>query len=346
MRKFQKYTLLGLVFFVVVSVVVAGKYYSVWNAKKLVCATQMEKYGETYLWKYESLVQSKVIPAYQKYFTFLKEKPILIKASISTIHGAAIEFIPSKVQESQCQTITDRIEQGVFPHRDPNTFKIEFDVNNVTVLRNPGSGPLLKFGKKGNGFRNIIAITNKGWFLDLLEEASLITEAINVDGIGYPNTIIIKGSNRRSAWSCKAAKEDAPAEFYSDFQWAYFTSEEFREFCATPELTQIANEIIAKEKNGEYGGQYGYFKKIEDITKLDTVADVHGIKHEFTKNILAFLKEQPSWWDIHYIVRDLVKGLMITFLAGFLIWCFRWIWQKLSLSQRFSVWWCKKKISN
>jgi hypothetical protein len=340
--KFQKYTLIVLLLFIGVLVVVLGKCYENWNAKKIVSDEIIKEYGETYLRRYEHLLDNKVLSAYHKYFSFHKEKPFLIKATISNSHGGAVEFIPSKTQEFQCQTVTDRIEQEIFPHRDPNSFKIEFDTNNDTVLRNPGSGPLWKPGGKGNEIRNIISITNKGWFLDLLEEVSLATKAINVDGIDYPNTIIIKGSNRRSAWSRKVAKEDALHEFDIDFREAYWNSEEFREFVATPEITQIATEIIAKEKAGEYGGQYGYLKMKDDIVKLDNIADAHQIKHELTKNLLAFLKEQPSWREKHWLIFYLILTCIGALLIGFI----KWSWRKLILSQRILVWWTKKKISN
>ena len=107
------------------------------------------------------------------------------------------------------------------------------------------------------GFRNFSVETNNGSFIELSESGALRTENIRVDDIDYPNTIVIKGSNRRNDWSRKVAKMDASDDFYDDFQYAYFNSEEFREFVATPQLRNIANEIDAKYKSGKYGGEYG-----------------------------------------------------------------------------------------
>ena len=310
-----------------------GIFCRVWNTNKVVSDVQMEVYGKTFLRRYEKLMQSKVRPAYQKYFSFLKNKPILIDASISTTHGAAVMFIPFETRKFRCRTVTTRIDREVFPDKDLNISKIEGDTNNATVLIYGGKpGPM--FSISGNGeFRRFSVITNKGWFLDLLETGSLRTKEISVDDISYPNMIIIKGSNRRSTWCRKAAKEDALDQFYSDFCLAYFDSEEFREFVATPELTHIAKEIDAKQKAGDYGGEYGYLALQEDIAKLKAAADAHGIKHEFTENILAFSKEQPGWRErrpiMFNVMCGVVGGILLIFLIWFAKWGWKWIWVKL-----------------
>ena len=284
----------------------------------------MESYGKTFLRRYENLVQSKVLPAYQKHFSFFKKKPILIDASISTSHGAAVEFIPFEARKFRCRTVTTRIEQSVFPDKDLNISKIEGDTSNATVLIYGGKpDPMFSISGNNSGFEKFSVITNKGWFLDLLETGSLRTKEISVDDISYPNMIIIKGSNRRNTWSRKAAKEDSLNAFYNDFSSAYVNSEEFREFVATPELTHIAKEIVAKQQDRKYEGEYGYLKLEEDIAELIAVADAHDIKHEFSNNIYEFVKEQPTWREKHWILCTLI----LTFLGVFLIWFFKWGWK-------------------
>jgi hypothetical protein len=312
--KFQKHKLLGLVLCVGVLVMAVSMFCWVWNANKIVSGVQMEAYGKTFLRRYENLVQSKVLPAYQKYFSFLKEKSILIDASISTNHGAAVEFIPSEERKFRCRTVTTRIEQVVFPNKNLSISKLE-----DFTKSNPG----FRVSAKLIGLKNFVVITKNRPFLELLEMGSLRTEEIVVDDINYPNTIIIKGSNRRNAWSRKAAKEEAQHDFRGDFCFAYFNSEEFREFVATPELTHIAKEIDAKQKAGDYIGEYGYLTMQEDIAKLNAAANAHGVRHEFTENLLAFSKEQPSWRERHWIVCT----LMLTFLGAFLIWFLKWGWK-------------------
>jgi len=298
-----------------------GMFCCVWNANKVVSDVQMEAYGKTFLRRYENLVQSKKVrPAYQKHFSFLKEKPILIKASISTSHGAAVEFIPSEAQNFQCRTVTARIEHEVFPNKDLSISRIE-----DLAKSNPG----FRVTAKLNGIKNIKVKTNNRPFLGLSETGSLRTEEIVVDDINYPNTIIIKGSNRRGAWSRKAAKEEALYDFRGDFFFAYVNSEEFREFVATPKLTHIAKEIYAKQKGGDYGGEYGYLMMKEDLAKLNSAAYAYGIKHEFSENIYEFVKEQPPWRERHPIIFNvmcgIVGGILVILLICFLKWGLKWI---------------------
>lgn len=322
--KLQKHKLLGLVLCVGVLVMAVNIFCWAWNANKIVSGVQMEAYGKTFLRRYENLVQSKVFPAYQKYFSFLKEKPILIDASISTSHGAAVEFIPSEERKFRCRTATTRIEQVVFPNKNLSISKLE-----DFTKSNPG----FRVSAKLSGLKNIKIVTNNRPFLELSETGSLRTEEIVIDDINYPNTIIIKGSNCRGAWSRKAAKEEASYDFRGDFLFAYVNSEEFREFVATPKLTHIAKEIITKQNTGDYEGQYGYLKMKEDLAKLTAAADAHGIKHEFTKNIFAFLKEQPSWRERHPITFNVTCGIgggfLLIFLIRFAKWCWMWICVKL-----------------
>jgi len=313
LRKSKKHKLIGLVLCVAVFVMAVGVFcrVRVWNANKVVSDVQMEAYGKTFLRRYENLVQSKVLRAYQKHFSFLKEKPILIDAFISTSHGAAVKFIPSETRKFQCRTVTPRIEQAVFPNKDLDTSRIE---------SNTRPKPMFRVLAKLTEFRNIeVTTSNEKPFLELSETGSLRTEEIVVDDINYPNTIIIKGSNRRNAWNRKAAKEEASSDFRGDYFFAYLDSEEFREFVATPKLTHIAKEIDAKQKAGDYRGEYGYLTMQEDIAKLNAAADAHGIRHEFTENILAFLKEQPTWREKHPIIFNVMCGVVGGILVILLI---------------------------
>ena len=332
LRKSKKHKLLGLVLCVGVLVMAVGIFGKDWNSNKVVSNRQMGSYGKAFLRKYENLVQRKVRPAYQKYFQFLKEKPILIKASVSTSHGAAVEFVPSEVQKFQCQTVTDKIEQTVFQGIDLNTLNSN-DNNRPKFTYSGEPGPMRNVSAKRIGFVNLMFITNKGWLFNILETGSVITNELIVDGINYPNMIIIKGSNRRSVWSHKEAKEDASHQFRVDFKIAYFSSEEFRRFVAHPALTQMANEIKAKQEGGKYGGEYGYIEFKEDLDELNAVADAHHISHDFSNNIYEFVKEQPQLRERYPIMFNVICGIVGTILLAILIcllrWLYKWILVKL-----------------
>ena len=299
-----------------------------WNANKVVSDVQMEAYGKTFLKRYEDLVQSKVQPAYQKYFPFLKGKPILIKASISTSHGAAVEFIPFEEYKFQSHTVADRIGREVFPEKDPNTVRVEDDKSDHADRGYPRIGRSMRVNAEDISITRISVSA-----ILLLETGSLRTKEIVVDGINYPNTIIIKGSNRRNVWCRKAAKEEASSDFRRDFHVAYLDSEEFREFVATPVLTDIAKKIFAKQQGGKYGEQYGYLEQKEDMAELIAVADAYDINHEFSKNIYEFVKEQPSWRERNPIIFNVmcgfVGGILLILLIWFLKWGGKWIWLKL-----------------
>jgi len=307
--------------------VTVGMFCWVRNTNKVVSNAQMESYGKTFLKRYENLVQSKVLPTYQKYFTFLKGKPILIEASISTSHGAAVEFIPSEAYEFRCQTVKARIEQAVFPNK------------NLSISKREGkTKPKLMFRilAKLTNFRDIeVTTSSKRHFFELSETGSLRTEGIVVDDINYPNTIIIKGSNRRNAWSRKAAKEEALYDFRGDSLFAYLESEEFREFVATPKLTHIAKGIVAKKKAGDYGGEYGALRMREDIAKLKSAADAYGVKHELIEEILVLSETQPSLQEKYpFIFGVIIIGVPTFFLIAFIKWGCKWIWVKFGRTCR------------
>jgi len=297
-----------------------------WNANKVVSDVQMEAYGKTFLKRYKDLVQSKVQPAYQKYFSFLKGKPILINASISTSHGAAVEFIPFEEYKFQSHTVADGIGREVFPEKDPNTVRVEGDKTDHADRGYPRIGRTIRVKAEDISITRVSVNA-----ILLLETGSLRTKEIVVDGINYPNTIIIKGSNRRNVWCRKAAKEEASSDFRRDFLVAYLDSEEFREFVATPQLTDIANEINEKQKVGGYGGKYGYLLMQEDLAKLTAAADAHGIKHEFSNNLYEFVKAQPRWRERNPTVFNVICGVVVGFLVILLILFFKWAWKWITV---------------
>jgi len=282
-----------------------------------------------------------MLPADQNCFSFLKDKSFLIKATISNGHGASIEFIPFGKQNFQSRTVEGRIEQEIFSDKDPTILrtKIEsYDHNEVATINYSGTDSYIKAG----GYfviRNLVINTPNGSFLEVSEIGSVLTQIVLVNGIFYPNTIIVKGSNRKGAWSHKVAREDALYQFESDSRDVYLNSEEFRKYLATPKLTQIANKIITKNKDGKYGEEYGPLEYEKDIAELIATADAHGINHDYAMKIYTLLKEKPGWWEKHW----LIFYLILASFGAFWIWFFKWTWRKLNIPQRFLLWWRKKK---
>jgi len=105
--------------------------------------------------------------------------------------------------------------------------------------------------------------------------------------------------------------------------------EEFREFVANPKLTLMAKEIVAKEKDGGYGGEYGYPEKEEDIAKFNEAADALGVSHKRAEKVYKHVKEQPSWRERNPIIFNVIVGFIILFLVWFFKWGWKWIWVKL-----------------
>ena len=296
----------------------------IWNRKKTVNATQMQVYSKTYLMKYNSLVEKAALPKYRQEFADYKDFPFIINAVISSTHGASIELIPSEESKFQCRTIEDRIDREVFPEKDPNTSRVESDTSDHADRGYSRIGR----PKVSAKIINLCRLSADG--IHILKTGSLMTKEMVVNGIYYPNTIIINGNNQRKYWSLKVAEEDASRSFRLDLIIAYFSSEEFREFVATPVLTQIAKDIIAKKDKGLYIGKHGYILFREDLRKLVAEADAHGISHEFAESIYKFLEKEKSWLERHPIFLTLLLAIIGAAIFAILVWVFKWGYGRLA----------------
>ncbi|MCH8119211.1 MAG: hypothetical protein IIC00_05720 [Planctomycetes bacterium] len=295
---------------------------SIWNGKKDVGAPQMQVYSETYLKKYKSLVERAALPKYRKEFADYADVPFMMNAVISRTHGASLELIPSEESKFQCRTVEDRIDRVVFPEKDPNTSRVEGDMVDHTDRGYPRIGRPKVSAK---------SITLYGLSVDgilILETGSLMTKEMVVHGIYYPNTIIINGNNQRKYWSPKVAEEDAFRSFRLDLIIAYFSSEEFREFVATPVLTQIAKDIIAKKDKGLYRGKHGYILFREDLRKIVAKAGAHGISHEFAESIYKFLEKEKTWFERHPVLFPVLLAIIGTAIFAVLAWVIKWSYGK------------------
>jgi len=107
--------------------------------------------------------------------------------------------------------------------------------------------------------------------------------------------------------------------------------EEFREFVANPKLTLMAKEIVAKEKDGGYGGEYGYPEKEEDIAKFNEAADALGVSHKRAEKVYKHVKTQPQWRERNQIVFNVICGIVGAILFAILIWFLKCGWKLIRI---------------
>jgi hypothetical protein len=297
--------------------------YSIWNSKKVVGALQMQMYSEAYLKKYNNLVERAALPKYRKEFADYDDAPFVIDTVISSNNGAAIKLIPSDESKFKCRTISEKIDEEIFNERKPNNSIVERDKNVLDDLGYPSIDRIFRVSAKD------ISITRlRVRSIILLETGSLITKEMVVGGIYYPDTIIVKGSNQRKHWNLKVARKDASISFRLDLIIAYLSSQEFREFIATPELTLIAKDIIAKRDKGSYSGEHGYILFREDLGSLIAKAEEHGISHEFAESIYKFLETEQTWLERHKVLLTVLLGILSAAIFTVLVWFLKWIYNR------------------
>ena len=151
--------------------------------------------------------------------------------------------------------------------------------------------------------RNIVSgsrfITNKGHFLDLGIEDSLMLVGVNVDLKDY-NLMIIKGSNKPSSWTKDSAKEEAMSLFEFDLFNAFKQSEEIREYMAYPILNELLSQILWKHKHADEVG-YDMLQYQQDLAKVrDLAVNEYHLNSTFVDEILNWLEKiepEPPWWE-------------------------------------------------
>lgn len=258
-------------------------------------------------------MEKAALPKYRRYFEDYANAPFVINAMISITHGASVELIPSEENKFQCRTVVARIDREVYPIKDPNLASLKRYATNDANRGYASIGPINVTAKS----ISIRGLSVGG--ITISETGAPRTKDIIVGGIDYANTILIKGSNQRKSWSRKVAREDALGYFHSDLNFAYMFSEEFREFIATPELTEIAKTIQAKLQQGAYKGKYGYIEFRDDLAVLIAKVTAHGINPEFAKSIYKFLEKDKSWFERHIIL----TGILICTIFAILVWLFK-----------------------
>lgn len=266
----------------------------------------IEEYAEHYLRTYRELVEENCPTNLWNTLPFYNDYPYYVTATISTIHGTAMEFVPSDKEQFETRFVDERIEQAIFNDEEGSTGR-----------------PMFRVEGKWNRMSQFSANTTSGYFVDVTETGSLIVCNVWIDGIEYDYLILIKGSNAKRDWDNKVAATDARHYYEQDIIQAFVESEDFREFVARPELEEIAIEIIDKEKAGDYYTVGGFQAFTEDFENLYTTAKSYNITNEFTDSVYEFLKQQRAeieytrtWWDKYWmpLTISVIAGLIVAFI--------------------------------
>ena len=270
-------------------------------------------------------MQNNFRPEYREYFD-LYANPTYINVTVSSTHGAAVEFFPSNESIFDFRTTEQRIESAVFPDVDLNITSIDVDAT-VFVWQGKPSHPMIIFNGTGSGFIDIIFITNKGHLLDLGIGGSLFFFSVNVDG-RYYYILLIKGSNTPNAWTSYSAKEEAKKQaktfFEHDVFRAFNQSEEIREYMVYPILEELIRQIVWKHQHADDIG-YDMLQYKEDLARVrDLAVNTYHLNSSFVDEILAWLEDiypepppEPLWEKAPYswILAAIIGGLVTFVLA-------------------------------
>lgn len=295
-----------------------------------------QDYAEAFLKTYIQQVESYFRPQYREHFDFYVNSPYNIDATVSSTHGAAIEFMPSNEQSFSFRTVEQPIELAVFPDVDLNITSLDINATVFTWGGEPSQAMFVINGTR-NSFSGIIIITNKGHFLDLGVGGSVLLFDMNVDG-RYYYAMMIKGSNKPSSWTKKIAKEDAIILFEGDLFRAFEESEEIREYMAYPILEELISQIVWKHQHAEEIG-YDLLQYQEDLARVrDLAVNTYHLNSTFVDEILNWLEDiypkrpwyevAPNSWILAAIMGAIIGGLVTS--------CYRRVYK--SAKRRWRSW--------
>jgi hypothetical protein len=253
---------------------------------------ETNNYIQTYIETYNDLAETYIHQDNRTYLKFYNGNPYFIRAFVSTKHGAGLEFIPSKTSSSKIEITNKQIEEYFF---------------NGNV-----GWPMFEIAGRGS-IGNLSIESNGHPFVKILENGSILFWNLRVNGKLYDYTII-KGSNLKKDWTNQTASEDALYNFKNDLINAFAMSEEFRRYLAMPVLTDMANKILDREKNGYYVNNYLLYKS--DFEELYNIAKEYRVNGQFAEDIYNFNENQkkiPSWWD-QYNVLGIPGGILTTII--------------------------------
>jgi len=284
----------------------------------------MEIYAQAFLESYDKELKDNFRPQVRKYFPFYSDHLYYINATISSVHGAALEFIPWDREVYEFETINSQLEPAIFKYVNLGITRVNNSAGYKVIISH-GLSPFGAFitirSHAHVFFANIIFVTNEACYIDVKEGGELFLSNVIVDEKHF-HTLIMRGSNEPNNWTIAQAKIDAHRFFEEHLYRAFNQSEEFREYLAIPELSQLLEPIIWKHLHEE---EYDLIAFKEDLAKVRELArDKYHLNTEFVDELLDYLEKKamtpspPPPWEVapwSWILAGLV-GVALTAIAA------------------------------
>jgi len=250
----------------------------------------MNRYVRAFLDTYNRELEENFRPEVRKYFPFYSNYTYYVNATVSD-DGAALEFMSSNVNSYEYGAINTPVESAIFKYVDLNITSLD-NVTGYEVLIYTGPvsfAPFLTVKSNAHVFlSDVIVITNKASFVKVEEGGELFLSNVIVDERPF-FALIMRGSNQLSAWTTEQAGNDAHRFLQTHLYQAFSKSEDFREYYAYPELSQLIEEIVWKHLHLE-GYDLVAFK--EDLQHIrDLAHDKYHVSTEFVDEIVEYIEK-------------------------------------------------------
>lgn len=162
---------------------------------------------------------------------------------------------------------------------------------------------------------NSIDTTQIGVFFGVGNGSTLFIRDIEINDKSYPNFMIIKGGHIIHLTDQDAIYDSSIIQYRDAFN-AFYSSEEYREYVAYPELKIMLDEIIHKKENDR---NYDTLDQRNDLKKvIDVARDKYDISSPFVDEIYALeLERNKKWYDNIFnvlVVIGLIFGSLFDFL--------------------------------
>jgi len=256
-----------------------------------------KKYIETYLFKYQQLVENNIPPESVSEFEFYQNYPYEVKGIFSTTHGAALFFNHSSISKITIDVIDDRIEFYMWP-------QMKKWWNNASTYLVMKENELVIFAE------------------ELGENPINVTQGARLEIYGtliYENKMILKGCNDKKCWSEESAKIDALTDFLRVARQNILDEAEAKQVEGRTMLVLLAEKIAEREIAGYYRGNAELLAK--DYKEYFDLAKEFDIETEIADNVLENVLEEymvppKSPWYHTWFIDSIIIPLIITIIGG------------------------------